>query len=276
MIRFLLVIPVLVTLGDVSRFLSPIEFSVSSESGTLIRSKSSAYVAPVFRDSSYEQSDSSLSLYPDSMLLNATEIEKKIGQSIQHRYQCGGTLVAELTRAWVPFQVKNNYVIKIIDCMPDELSASSFIRFEVWDQGKLVKRFGEPVRFSHFVDVYVAKVKLLRGSHLTTSSFSLKPVDILRQNAGAVPSSSSLQGYELASSVNIGAPLKWNNLSKVNLVKKGEVVDVFASGGGIYITMKGVSLDNGVQGGVVRVRNLTSDREFQAKVLNQNSVKVNL
>jgi len=62
----------------------------------------------------------------------------------------------------------------------------------------------------------------------------------------------------------------------VNLVKKGEVVDVFASGGGIYITMKGVSLDNGVQGGVVRVRNLTSDREFQAKVLNQNSVKVNL
>ena len=40
--------------------------------------------------------------------------------------------------------------------------------------------------------------------------------------------------------------------------------------------MKGVSLDNGVQGGTVRIRNLSSDKEFQAKVLNRNSVKVNL
>jgi flagella basal body P-ring formation protein FlgA len=59
-------------------------------------------------------------------------------------------------------------------------------------------------------------------------------------------------------------------------VRKGEIVDVFASGGGIYISMKGVSLDNGVQDGIVRIRNLSSDKEFQAKVLNRNSVKVNL
>ena len=99
---------------------------------------------------------------------------------------------------------------------------------------------------------------------------------MLRQHAGAVPSVSSLSSFELSNSVNVGAPLKWSNLAKINLVKRGEVVDVFASGGGIYITMKGVCLDDGVQGGTVRIKNLSSDKEFHAKVLNQNSVKVNL
>ena len=39
--------------------------------------------------------------------------------------------------------------------MPDELAPSSFIRFELWDEGKLVGKFGEPFRLSHVVDVMV-------------------------------------------------------------------------------------------------------------------------
>ena len=71
-------------------------------------------------------------------------------------------------------------------------------------------------------------------------------------------------------------PVKWNNLSKITLVRKGQVVDVFASGNGIYVTMKGMALENGVEGGNVTVQNLSSDKKFQAKVLNENSVKVHL
>jgi flagella basal body P-ring formation protein FlgA len=40
--------------------------------------------------------------------------------------------------------------------------------------------------------------------------------------------------------------------------------------------MPGVSFDDGVQGGVIKIRNISSDKEFFAKVLNKNSVKVNL
>ena len=69
----------------------------------------------------------------------------------------------KLTRSWAPLKVSSKLYLKIIDCMPDELAASSFIRFEIWDEGKLVIKSGGPVRVSHFVDVYVAKKKLLRG-----------------------------------------------------------------------------------------------------------------
>ena len=63
---------------------------------------------------------------------------------------------------------------------------------------------------------------------------------------------------------------------KSSTSQKGEIVDVFASGNGIYISMKGMALENGVEGGIVKVRNLSSEKEFQAKVLNEKSVKVQL
>ena len=40
--------------------------------------------------------------------------------------------------------------------------------------------------------------------------------------------------------------------------------------------MKGKALEDGVEGGNVTVENLSSSKKFQAKVLNENSVKVQL
>ena len=106
--------------------------------------------------------------------------------------------------------------------------------------------------------------------------FDKKPVDVLKKHAGTVPANINLKGYQLASNVKSNTPIKWNFLSKVTLVKKGQIVDVFASGNGIYVTMKGMALEDGVSGGNVTVKNLSSKKEFQAKALNENSVKVHL
>ena len=40
--------------------------------------------------------------------------------------------------------------------------------------------------------------------------------------------------------------------------------------------MKGVALENGVKDSTVRVKNISSNKEFSAKVLDGNSVKVHL
>ena len=276
--NFLLVLPFCISFGDVSKFLNPLSISSpQSNKKIILGTKSSALISPNSNISSSPSLNKGFEFDQKHKInLTSSEIERKLGQTLQYRYQCGGMVSAKLTRVWQAIEVSPNYIVKIIDSMPDELSPSSFVRFEIWDQGKLVMKYGEPLRIAHFVDVFVAKNKLVRGSDLSNESFAIQPVDILRHNAGAVPATNSLAGYELSSSVNVGAALKWNNLSKVNLVRKGEIVDVFASGGGIYISMKGVSLDNGVQDGIVRIRNLSSDKEFQAKVLNRNSVKVNL
>ena len=65
-------------------------------------------------------------------------------------------------------------------------------------------------------------------------------------------------------------------LSKSKLITKGQVIDVYAAGNGIYVTMKGLALEDGQKDSLVKVRNLSSDKEFHAKVLSENSVKVSL
>ena len=88
--------------------------------------------------------------------------------------------------------------------------------------------------------------------------------------------STNILGYQISSSTKANSPIRWNQLSKLTLVQKGKIVDVFASGNGIYVTMKGVALEDGVEGGLVKIKNISSNKTFNAKVLNENSVKVHL
>ena len=124
------------------------------------------------------------------------------------------------------------------------------------------------------VDVAVAKVPLNRGNRITPDLFSSSVMDALGSGANCVLSDARLNGYQVASSLKPGTVLKWSHLSKVTLVRKGQVVNVFASGKGIFVEMKGQAMEDGVEGSFVRIRNISSNREFQAKVLNETSVKV--
>ncbi len=260
-------------LADVSRFIDAIDFP-NTQTETEFFTKSSAFISQksvVLRD--YE--DTSFAP-PISISLNREVLEKRLAESIAHRYQASGQIKAFLTREWATIKVSSNYIIKISDCSPDELCPSTFTRFSIWDGGNLVGNFAEPIRVGHFVEVYFSRSPLTRGDRLTALQLDKRAVDILKQHAGTVPAVSNLRGYQLASNIKSNSPIKWNFLSKITLVKKGQIVDVFASGNGIYVTMKGMALENGVEGGNVTVRNLSSDKKFQAKVLNENSVKVRL
>ena len=221
-------------------------------------------------------SRSNISVAPQVVLLTRETLESKLGEGISHRFQASGRIVAYLTREWEELKVSSNYLLKISACSPDEICPSTFVRFSIWDNGKLVGEFSEPVRISQYVDVFYSSKPLLRGMHLSSADLESKPVDILKKFAGSVPASSNIKSYQLTTNLKPNTPLKWNFLSKVTLVRKGQVVDVFASGNGIYVTMKGMALEDGVEGGFVMVKNLSSDKEFQAKVLNENSVKVHL
>ena len=88
---------------------------------------------------------------------------------------------------------------------------------------------------------------------------------MLRQHANSVPASIKLASFQLDSYLPANTPLKWNNVSKANLIKKGQVVDVFASGNGIYVTMKGLALEDGSADSLVKVKIFHQIRNFTQK-----------
>lgn len=274
---FLLSIQPLSLMGDVSRFLDPIRIKPSQvQPSFTINQKTTALIAPLYSEGRTFPEFSSSDREVKEVFLTREMLEFKLGELLGYRYQASGKVVAYVTRQWTPIRLSSNFILKIRDCMPDNLSPSTFVRFTIWDHGSNIGEFAEPIRMSHFLNCLYTKNLSARGSKLLSQNFSDRPVDVLKQHAGAVPSGTDLKGYELAVNLRDNSILKWNHLTKVALVKKGEIVDVFASGNGIYISMKGMALENGVEGGIVKVRNLSSEKEFQAKVLNEKSVKVQL
>ena len=263
--------------ADVSRFLEPITIRPNSPLKKLVvAQKASASIAPSFSNTSSSFNYTIKDSYPETLVLEREMLEAKLGELLGYRYQANGRVVAYVTRQWKPIRLSGNFIIKIRDCMPDQLCPSTFVRFAIWDNGTSIGEYAEPIRVSHFLNCYYTKNLSSRGSKLQSQNLTERPVDVLKQHAGAVPAGSDLKGYELGLNLRENSVLKWSHLTKVALVKKGEIVDVFASGNGIYISMKGMALESGVEGGIVKVRNLSSDKEFQAKVLNEKSVKVQL
>ena len=256
--------------AGVERFLQPLEFSGSSD-------RSFQKASPLLRSASFLPPESFADKGVDSeSQLTGVLLEKLLSESIKHRYQASGQVVVRLSRVWEPLKCSSGIILKIKDCSPDELSSSSFVRFSVWDQGKNLGDYSMPLQVLHLREVLFANAALPRGSKPRDGDFSFRSVDVLKQHANSVVRSSNLSGYELSTNLSIDSPLKWNYLSKATLIRKGQVVDVFASGSGIFVTMKGLALEDGVVGSLVKVRNLSSEKEFHAKVLNENSVKVAL
>ncbi len=226
----------------------------------------------------YTKSNSDLG-YLDSgvsSLLNGQGLESLLAASLKHRFQVQGEILVSLARQWVPVPCSSRVLLKIRDCSPEELSSSSYLRFSLWDDGIKLNDYELPVRVAHLREVFFSKRTLSRGSRPLPGMFVSRKVDVLKQHANSVASSSDLSGYELSTNLSADSVLKWNLLSKVTLIRKGQVVDVFATGNGIYVTMKGQALEDGVAGSFVMVRNLSSNKEFQAKVVSDNSVRVHL
>jgi hypothetical protein len=222
-------LPIGILFADVTRFIDSIDFS-PVPTKIRVMTKSSALISsqPVILDSY----DAKHSVTPRIITLNREILEKRLGESISHRYQASGKVIAFLTREWTPIKVSSNYLIKISDCSPDELCPSTFIRFGVWDGGSLVGNFAEPLRVGQYVDVFYSKTPLARGVRLSSIQFDRKPVDILKQHAGAVPSTTNINGYQLASNIKSNHWLCQMVLPGM-VERKDGVIIIISSGDGL-------------------------------------------
>ena len=256
--------------ADVTRLLPPLDLGALQPVRTAVTRSGFISSGPSI-PSSYT---ASISKVKGLVILDAELLEKKIASVLSHRYQASGYVLARLSREWKPLNVPVDWEFKFQQSIPDELSANAFVRFSISSDGLDLGEWGYPVKCSQMVDVAVAKVPLNRGNRITPDLFSSSVMDALGSGANCVLADARLNGYQVASSLKPGTVLKWSHLSKVTLVRKGQVVNVFASGKGIFVEMKGQAMEDGVEGSFVRIRNISSNREFQAKVLNENSVKV--
>ncbi|MDP9413632.1 MAG: flagellar basal body P-ring formation chaperone FlgA [Pseudomonadota bacterium] len=113
----------------------------------------------------------------------------------------------------------------------------------------------------------VEKGELLSAADFTTTA--LPPA----QARGALAPANAA-GMEALRRLAAGAPVRVHDLSRPQLVRRGEPVTILVRSGGLAITAQGRALSSGASGDLVRVVNAATSRTLEGTVEKAGQVRI--
>lgn len=206
-------------------------------------------------------------------VITRESIQDRLAKALVKRFGLRGRMEVEVAQ-WTSPEISGQWTLELQQASPERPSTTALVRFIVRTPSSRIGPISLPIRCRHMKEIHIAGRALNRGERLSSDLLEKRMVDVLRQNMRIISADVDLEGFELIGSVSPGSPIRWNHVNSIPSVRKGQVIDVFAAGKGLYISMKGVAMQDGGNGEYIKVRNLSSKQEFQAKVLNESSVKV--
>jgi len=208
-------------------------------------------------------------------VVTEAEVTAKIEKILSTQFSLDGALQLALARPWDPIRVPSEDWSIIIPQMPIGGIARTFMievrvmaNDRAWYDSNLV------VQAQLMKPALVATRRLMRGEALDSTAAEVRTIDVLREREKPIPADTALESNQVLQTMEQGEPLNWKDIGAVPLVKRGSVVDVVANDGGISISMKGMAMQTGGEGEIITVQNMDTRKDFQARVVNKNTVRV--
>lgn len=203
----------------------------------------------------------------------ASELEK---QAARH-FASEGDLKIAVARAWPPLRLPEaDWVLTITEWPLGSLSSTFVVRVKIVSGSETVIEGQLPLRAQLWQDLWFAPSQLERGQALSRTSLTSQKTDVLRERLPLVPSSVDPATLELSQSVSAGRALTRRDVVLRPLIRKGQLVEVFAKEGTFGVRMKALALENGAAGDLITLRNVESRKEFNGHVTNDSKVQVQL
>jgi flagella basal body P-ring formation protein FlgA len=122
--------------------------------------------------------------------------------------------------------------------------------------------------------VVVTATELHRGALITQEDLKLEERDIARLNRGYLESMDQAVGKSVKQSIRRNQVLTPSKIVSPRAIKRNSRVTILASSDTIQVRMMGIALENGSVGERIRIRNQSSNREIDAKVVAPGVVQV--
>lgn len=130
---------------------------------------------------------------------------------------------------------------------------------------------GWPIKVSTdmsvFLQVAVSSGVINRGDTIAAHQIKLEEADITRNNRGFYHNPQQLIGMSAKRRIRANQILTPDLIDPPQLVKRGDKVKIIANKDGISASMSGEALEKGGEGEVIRVKNLSSGKTIEAKVI---------
>lgn len=210
--------------------------------------------------------------------LDEAELTALLADALQRKVvHDRGELELRLGRPWTPLSVPTEGLsLRFTELPPNGLAPTFVARFELLAGTQLLGTWQSVFRAKLFRDVLVTRAALRRGQAVQVADLATERRDVLQGRDTLSELPAGLSGLELAESLPAGAPLSTRSLQLSPVVRRGEVVEALVMDGTMSISLKVEALENGAPGQTVRVRNLTTRKEFRGKVRDEQTIVVSL
>jgi len=208
-------------------------------------------------------------------IVTANELLDHIKDELTKHCSIDGELRLSFDRPWQTIRVPSeDWQVTLPELPIGGLSKAFLLRVRIvagdraWFDQSLV------VQAQLWKPVLVATRRLERGQTLDATAAEVQPMDILRERVTPISATTKLEDQEVLQSVAEGHPLTVKDVAAAPLVRKGSVVEVVAGDAAMSLTMKGLAMETGGAGDAIIIRNMDTHKDFPARVVSRNSVRV--
>jgi flagella basal body P-ring formation protein FlgA len=204
-----------------------------------------------------------------------SEVLAALTDALVARYSPEGSLKVDAAMPWRGATAPDSgWTLELTRLPPQGLSPRMLVSFRLMCGGKAIGDYTMQITCALMREVFSVSRRIERGQTLSAGDVSTVVADVLPATVNAVSSSVAIGEYRTKTSVGAGEILSWRDVELKPLIRKGQVVEAVASEGALRVTVKAVALEDGREGDIVSVRNLSTSKDIQARILDDRTVQV--
>jgi flagella basal body P-ring formation protein FlgA len=207
--------------------------------------------------------------------LAENELVDAIQKDLLRRFPSLGELKVNLSRPWRPLVLASpDFFAECLQLPGNGLGSNMSFSVRIVSGGRILGEFPVQARVELWQEVWVSSQRLDKGQVLDRGMLNTVKLDVLREYVPPLTVDQDYVGFELSQPLTAGRPLTRRDIVERTVVKRGQIVEAVASEGPIRIRMRAQAMEAGPAGAVIRVKNVDSQKEFIAQVINENQVQV--
>ncbi|NOY77240.1 MAG: flagellar basal body P-ring formation protein FlgA [Calditrichaeota bacterium] len=168
----------------------------------------------------------------------------------------------------------NDWDVKIDPKYGAIKNGSNLLDVTVYSLGGVYKEFSTIARVKTFDQVVVAKRMLDRHQKITEDDIQIQRVETTQFRRHFFRRDEAIVGHRTRQIIQKGKVIFANMVELPPVVKRGDVVKIKIILKNVEVTALGQALEDGRLGQTIHVKNISSGKRLQAKVINEKTVKV--
>jgi len=254
--------------GDLASLLVPLQDSVAQgQNVPAAESEKSALVTPVAAPAA-DAADNAVYVDQNALLPDLCRL-------LEAQFAPDGGLSIEAVQAWKTLRVSDaGWSVELLRVSGQALASRTVVSFRIICGDQVQGDYQLQLACTLKRDVLVSRRYYNRGEAVNPDDFEVQVRDVLDMPVVPILADSDLSGYDTRSAVAAGQVLFWRDVQARPTLRRGQVVEAVVADGLLRIAVKAMALEDGRQGDMISVRNLSSNKDIQARILDERTVQV--